>query len=1027
MNGWNHRPFRRKALRLVPLALALSGSLSAQAAAAAPTAYEFHVGAGSLRAALNSYARVTRRQLLYPSALVAGRRSPALRGRFTADEALARLLAGSNIAIRSAGPNVFVLAASTPSPAAQAPRSVQRPARGKTSAPQAPAGQPGRREPEAGRTAIEEEIVVTGTNIRAAGERASQVLVIGREDIARSGYGTVAEALAALPQNFGGTATEDTSLTGADRAIPNSSLGSSVNLRGLGSDATLTLVNGRRVAGSGAKGDFTDLSFIPTGAVERVEILTDGASALYGSDAIGGVVNIILRRRLEGGESRVRVGTATQGGATDYQLGQLLGTAWRGGHLLAAYEFQRRENLAARDRRYTRSADLRPLGGNDFRFYFSNPGTLLGFDPATGNLVPSYAIPAGQDGTNLQPGDFIPGQNLENQNAGIDLLPRQTRHGLYVTAEQEVGASLRLFLEGRYAHRRFFNNNYSSMALMLVTSANPFFVSPDGSPSSLVAYSFSKELDPITTRGFAEAWSVTGGGALELGGDWLLDAYLMHAREKTRSRTENALQSSYLDEALGNIADDPDTPFSTSNGGFFNPYGDGAVNSAEILDFISQGYSDERIDSDITSVNFKADGTLFEWPGGSVRAAFGATYRREALFRRGESFFFGDAVEPLIRADVDRTIKAVFGELLVPIFGSSNGRRALRRLELSAAVRHENYSDFGSSTNPKFGLLWEPVRGLAFRGTYGTSFRAPALRESGDPLSVSATQLPDATGAFRPVLFLSGGNPDLEPERARSITLGVKFAPPAAAGFRAEANYFHTRFSNRIGQPAFEDLLNVLRDNIYSPFVEFISPANDPADRATVVDLISRPGASVPSFFPPEVFGAIVDGRYVNTAKVIVRGIDLVLTKSFRLGEAEATLGANGSYLFDFKRQVTPLAPLLERVDTLGNPVDLRLRATGNLGWRDWGATASINHAGAYTDNVSSPSRRIESWTTLDLQVRYEPKATDWRRGLIVSLSVQNLLDDDPPFVNRSAGFGYDATNADPLGRFVALQVVKSW
>ncbi|WP_158703028.1 TonB-dependent receptor [Allosphingosinicella vermicomposti] len=1007
---------------IAALALGLCSATNVgHAQAAQPQQYEFQLGGGSLRDALTVYGRVTGRQLLYPSALVSRRAAPALHGRFTADQALVRLLEGTGIKVHRARNNVYVLKAGRAAQQTRA-RPVPAPARPERQR------QPARPAPPVGDAAPEDEtgpeIVVTGTNIRGQREGPSQLLVIGGEDIVRSGYGTVAEALAALPQNFGGTATEDTAITGSDRTIANSTLASSVNLRGLGSDATLTLVNGRRVAGSGGKGDFTDLSSIPTAAVERIEVLADGASALYGSDAVGGVVNLVLRTTIDGGESRARIGTTTSGGVQDYQLSQLLGTTWGSGHILGAYEFQHRENLEARDRPYTRSQDLRPLGGSDHRGYFSNPGTIVALDATGGGFVPVFAIPEDQDGTGLEPGDFQPGANFENLLEGTDVLPRQTRHSLYVTAEQEAGSGVTLFAEGRYAERNFSYRSLPSTALLQVTAANPYFVSPDGSPFSLIAYSFGPELGAIEVEGEVRALSATVGGTFDAGDGWLVDAYLTHAFEESGNRTGNIVQSSYLYEALGIVPDDPITPFSTATDGFFNPYGEGASNSETILDFIGQGFTDERIDNGLTSVNVKADGPLFEIGGGSVRGAIGATYRVESFLRRGEAFYFGAAPDPLDRTDADRSITAAFAELLIPLVSQINRRAGLERLELSLAVRHEEYSDFGSTTNPKLGVVWEPLSGLRLRGTYGTSFRAPAIREIGDPLSVSATQLADASGTPQLVLFLSGGNPDLQPERAHSFTLGAQVEPPSAPGLRVETTFFETRFANRIGQPTFEDILNVLRDDIFSPFVRRVN-ANDPDDLADVTALINGPGSIVPPSLPPEAFSGIVDGRFVNTAKVVVRGLDAAVHKSFNLGEAQAVVGLNGSYLLDYKRQVTPAAPVAERVDTLGNPVDFRMRATGSVSWRDWGTTVSVNYVDGYRDDVSSPERQVDAWTTFDFQIRYQPR--QFIKDLTVSLSVQNLFDATPPFVDRSSGFGYDAGNADPLGRFVALQLIKSW
>ncbi len=213
-------------------ALLLGASAMPAAVAAAETAYSFHIPAGSLDTALKAFADKTGRQLLYTSALVAGRTAPSLDGRYSAEDALARLVGDAPIAVRSVSPSVFVLEAKTAAPRRRngdAPRTQQRSTPGAAATP----------------SSIQdaaETIVVTGSNIRGA-RPAAPVIRIDRTDIDRSGYATVADVLAALPQTFGGTGNEDTSMTGIDRSIVNSGFGSSANLRGLGSDATLTLVN----------------------------------------------------------------------------------------------------------------------------------------------------------------------------------------------------------------------------------------------------------------------------------------------------------------------------------------------------------------------------------------------------------------------------------------------------------------------------------------------------------------------------------------------------------------------------------------------------------------------------------------------------------------------------------------------------------------------------------------------------------------------------------------------------------------
>lgn len=402
-------------------------------ASAAERPVTIEIQAGPLDAALLSLGTQARLKIMFTSDLVAGRRAPALRGRMTAREALARLLGDADIDVRQAAPGILVL---------HPRRAVAMPASAPVEGPRLVAGHlaaiassdpiaatlssVSAEKPDA-ETVMVSEIVV-GSHIRGARKGASPVVMVGRDDIDRAGYATVADALTALPQSFGGAISDDTMTTGADSTGTNQARGTAVNLRGLGADATLVLINGRRMAGSGLLGDFSDVSSIPLAAVTRVEVLLDGASALYGSDAVGGVVNVVMRDRYDGAETRARIGGSTRGDLGQYQLAQTLGRTWSTGSVMASLEYQRRDRLRAVDRDFTANADLRSLGGSDRLYYFSSPGTVLGINPLTGGLAPMWAIPAGQDGTRLTPGDFIAGKtNLSNWRAAMDNLPSQER------------------------------------------------------------------------------------------------------------------------------------------------------------------------------------------------------------------------------------------------------------------------------------------------------------------------------------------------------------------------------------------------------------------------------------------------------------------------------------------------------------------------------------------------------------------------------------------------------------------------
>ncbi len=1000
-------------------AVAASAFVAPAPVRAAGQVQQFHIPAGPLDQALAAYGRQTHRQLLYTTDLVAGHRAPALEGPFDDDQALERLLAGTGIQVRRAG-RAFVLVQGPPLPQSRATptRPQQRRAQPVPPAPRTPSN--GAQEDQ-----IAQEILVTGSNIRGISEGTSQVITVDRTDIDRAGHGTVGEAIAALPQNFGGTGTEDSSLTGADHSTQNIGLGTSANLRGLGSDATLTLVNGRRLAGSGGQADFTDISLIPLAAVERIEVLTDGASALYGSDAVGGVINILMRKNFTGGETRLRVGTATQGGASEVQFGQVLGTSWNTGHVLAAYEFVHRDALHADQRAYTRSADLRPLGGSDWRSYFSNPGTIMTISPA-GALVPAYAIPAGQNGTGLKPSDFKPGQNYENFREGTDILPRQDRHSGYITAEQEIGAHFSLFAEGRYAHRDFLSYGQASTGLAQVTAANPHFVSPDGAPYSLIAYSFLREIGPIAQPGSVESWTATGGLTVAPGKGWEIEAYVTHASERTETEYHNIANATYFAEALGTTPDDPATPYNTTVDGFFNPYGDGPVNSQKVLDFVNQGFAHNLTLSRMTSANLKADGSLLSLPGGALKIAIGANYRHEQFGRSGENFFYGTKPTPLHDTDIGRDITALFGEVAIPLFGPENALPGLKRLQLSGAVRYEHYGDFGGTTNPKLGLMWEPLAGLIFKTSWGTSFRAPVLRELRDPLLVSYVQLRDGAGVLTPVLTMFGGNPNLRPETADSFTLSGRVVPAWARRWHFDASYFQTHFRNRIEHPAADNLGEALSNAIFSPFITRVDAAHNPDDRARLLALINDPGSQIAGLLPPEFFRAILDGRLVNSTELIVRGIDLLVGGDFPMAGGTGSISVNASHMLDYQRRITPKAPLTERVGTLSNPPEWKLRASGAWDSGPIGISASFNYVASYLDDVSVPARKVDSWTTVDLQLRFQPRALK-NKGLSLAFNVQNLFDQDPPFVDQMSGFGYGAANADPIGRYVSLQIIKRW
>lgn len=993
---------RRPRIAASLFVLAILSAAPALAQDARPVAVE----AGPMEGALLSLARQTGHQLLFTSGTVAGLRAPAVRGELTPEAALQRLLAGTGLSAVRTGPRTLVIRR------ADAPE----PARPFGAAAALPAPEPVR----------VEELLVTGTSLRGAGQSPAPLLTLDRSDLERTGQATIAAALQALPQTFGGESTETTVLTRGDRTGANAGLGTGVNLRGLGSDATLVLVNGRRMAGSGLRGDFTDLSSLPTAAVERVEVLLDGASAIYGSDAVGGVVNVILRRRLDGGEARVRGGAGSGGEPTEAVASLTLGEAWADGSLLFAYEAYRRSALAAADRDFARSADFRFRGGADRRDTFSFPGNVARIDPATLQPIPAWGVPPGQPGTALSPSDFQAGVlNLADPQAGSDLLPEQRRHAAYLAVRQAVGPRLEVSADARLGVRRAEARSFANTALISVTPANPFFVAPAGGTSVFLQYGFHGELpNPLFS---AQVTSLAGslGADLDLGRRWRLAGYAAHAQERTASRTDGLLNTTLLNEALGASPDSLLSAYSPALHGHFNPFtGIPGRNSAAALAAIGSGYTASRYRSAVDTVSATADGPLVSGPAGDWRLALGVQGRRETFGRSGVSFVSAYSPAPLSRLRTAREVAAAFAEVRAPLAGPEMGIPALHRLELSAAVRADRYSDFGTTTNPKLGLLWWPAEGLAFRATYGESFRAPSLQELRELQVYSPVRF--GVGADRVLgLALQGGNPDLRPETAESWTAGVELAPPQLVGLRLSVGGFQTRFSHRIDRPLAGNRTTALTDPRFSPFVRRISPATNPDDLALIKALLADPSTlTSQGVFPPESYGAIVDQRFVNTGRVEVRGVDVQASFARDLAGGRLALALNATRILDYEQALTPTSAADELVGLVGYPARLRARLAADWSRGPVSAGFAVNHATGARDTLGA---RVDGHTTVDLQARLAGEAGTRWAGLALSLSVRNLLDADPPFYDNPTGLGFDPATADVVGRFVSLQLTRSW
>lgn len=950
---------------------------------------DYNIQAGDLGDALTAFATQSDQQIFFTGEIVAGLRTDGLRGRHTQTEALEKLLRGTGL---------------TWSRTRQGGIYLRR-------------GQAGGLPMEA--AVALDDVIVTGTLLRSSGDLSSPVTTLDRDALDRRGFGTVAESLVSLPQNYAGTTTPVVQATLSDAGASNTTYATGVNLRGLGAASTLVLVNGRRMAGAGSRAELTDVSALPSAAVERVDVLLDGASALYGADAVAGVVNIIMRQGFDGQEMRLRM-SAARGGAEDIQASHLAGRSWSSGSAYLSYEYQTAKGLSSLDRAYTRDGDLRPFGGADHRSFYSAPGNILEFDAATSAYVTRYAIRPPAGGTAGGAADFAAGRtNLQSTLSGIDLLPSTERHSAYGRLRQSLGERLEVTADVRYNRRSNRIATGAAGGIFNVSEANPWFVSPTGAASHRVSYSFARELGPAQSYARSESLGVTLGARYDLTAEWTIEGYLASAYENADYGLSNRVNSRFVNEALGNIPDDPATPFRAAVDGYLNLFGDGRANSRTVLDFIGGGYGASHEKGRAASANLLIRGPLWRLPGGDLAFAFGGQFRTESFDTRGESFM--STASPLLFSSPRRrrSVAAGFAEARVPLIGSDNARPGLRSLDLSLAGRLEDYDDFGTTANPKVGLVWSPFEGLGVRSSWGTSFRAGSLPQRFDQRAVSTTFLNRADGARALTLLLTGGNPDLKPETAETFTMGVDYK--RTNGPVLSLNYFDTRFSDRIAKPVNENLAGALADPALSPFVTLVSPATRPQDLALMESYSGLPGFS--TLYPMESYGAVVDARWVNTGGVRVSGLDLAARQGWRSPLGLLSFDASASWILSYETRPTPTAPVRQVAGLLGYPVKLRGRA--GVTWSRDALQLGVHwsHVDAYRDRLGT---RIDAWNTVDAQLSWS-LGSGASRALALQLGVQNLLDEDPPFYDAPLGFGFDGGQASPVGRAVSLQLIRRW
>jgi len=865
----------------------------------------------------------------------------------------------------------------------------------------APAAQP------AVAQATEEAIVVTGSRLRGEAPVGSALTSIGQAELATSGRVTIDRVLKELPQVFDLGVSENS--RGQSGGSGNIVYGNSINLRGIGPNATLILVDGHRVTNNSRS---TDPSILPTLGVERVEVVADGASAIYGSDAVAGVVNLVPRRSLDGVEAFGRAGISDDGIYHEYSAGIAAGKKFARGQIMVAYEHVEKSNLNGTDRSFFRS-DQTAFGGNNYSTTRCSPGTI---SAVQGGVTTTYAIP--QSGvTPATASQLIGGTaNRCDDLPGQDLIPRQRYDSANATATFHLNDWLTFFADGFYSYRYFDRNPSYANAALAVPSTNAFYVAPPGftGTSYTLNYNFIGDVARNFNYGHGESWQVTPGVRAKLPFGWEAEGLISKGRTDDNSIQLYGVSNTALNNALK--SPDPNTAF--------DPYGLHRTTPATIAGIFNQITISPTI-GHFVGYEARANGPLVHLPGGKAKLAIGYE-GQEFTVDLGSAR--GNPGTPVAWRTFGRRVDSAYAELLVPLFGPENAIGGLRKLEVDAAVRYDRYSDVGETTNPKFGVNWSPIQNLTLRGSYGTSFRAPTIPQiygNSNQLFVQSYQNP-AGGATITGVALSGGNTALDPETATTWSVGGEFEP--VRNLRLSGTFFSVDYKNQV-IALLSDLAVLTRAAQYNGTGLIIQGA---AAGQAVANYVAQ-GLAVAGAFPggnPLNVTVFVDGRSANLGRSITKGIDFSASYRFNAGSAgQFQLGLSGTYLTDFRTAQTPTAPFINQRNQIFQPLKFKMRA--NVGWTigPVDTMLRVTHLNGYTNTVVTPNQLVAGYTPIDLNIGVRVGKDN--KPFVLGIEVRNLFDVRPPYVNIAPGVngsgGYDATASDPIGRLIAFSVRKTF
>jgi iron complex outermembrane receptor protein len=863
---------------------------------------------------------------------------------------------------------------------------------------------------EAKPVAYENVVTVTGTSIRGIAPVGAGLTKMSIAEIAATGATTGTEMLRALPQlnNFNTTGNN----TGSNQAnFVDQPAVHGIGVGNGGGGLTLLLLDGHRLPGAGINQTAPDAGGIPLSALQRVEVMADGGSSIYGSDAIAGVINFVTRRNFDGAETGLTTGSGSGYRTTNFS--QLFGKNWDQGNWLLSYEHTKNTALSGTKREYIVN-DQRPYGGADTRSSVCSPANI------SMNGV-AYALNAA--------GVITPGTSRCETNRANDLYPEQKRDTLFSSLRHHVSEQVELYgsmlASNREVHTHVAGDGVTSGGTSVsVPSTSPFYRPINGSTDTQsVTYNPAADFgDTFTNNIKTKTLSLVAGANIELGKEWNAKVEFNYGLERDDVRNHG------INQALAG---------SSAATGSFNPYGVGVPTNAALLAQIGDYETRYYARQTLKEAQAKLDGPLFSMPGGEAKLALGVDFRQEG--------FDGLAVSGPRDSGVPyesggtRNSKSVFGELFFPLVGKANRMAGIDKLDLSLAARFDDYSDVGSTTNPKLGVTWTVKEGAQIRMSAGRSFHAPSLADAGTAIDTRAIRFSctpggqigcDNAGPSEYTVLLAGGNSGLKPETATTYNLGFDLAPSLLKGVKLSMSYFVINYDDVITFPTFGPATNPLA--AYDRY-RTVRPAgiSDAQWLAVVQPMLAgfrHDGAVYPDVGALPT--AIYDLRRQNFADERIHGIDFDIGYGFRNAMGKWNLNLAGTRMLKFDQIVPGVA---DKIELLGTAYAIKTKARAQVGWADGSVAGSLfwNYTGGYSNAIATGVQKVSTFNTIDTNWAWSlPNSDGLLKGAKLTFNVSNIFNRNPPVFFTAGGngiIGFDATTASALGRVVSIGLHKDW